>query len=106
MYVADVAKALILIAEKGIDGTNYTIGSGDAKPLKEFLKIVGKLANEMAGSDIPLGFGKITSNVICLPKEVFDISKLTYDTGFKITIPFDEWIKRTSKWIRNNKYIN
>lgn len=102
VHVVDVAKALILIAEKGIDGTNYTIGSGDAKPLKEFLEVVGKVANEMTGSDIPLGFGKITSNVVCLPKEIFDISKLTDDTGFKITIPFDEGIKRTAKWIADN----
>lgn len=103
VHVVDVAKALILIAEKGKDGTNYTIGSGDAKPLKEFLEVVGKVANEMSGSDIPLGFGKITSNVICLPKEIFDISKLSAHTGFKITIPFDEGIKRTAKWIRENE---
>lgn len=45
VHVSDVARALILIAEKGVDGTNYTIGSGDAKPLKEFLKIVGQVAN-------------------------------------------------------------
>ena len=47
VHVSDVARALILIAEKGVDGTNYTIGSGDAKPLKEFLKIVGQVANDL-----------------------------------------------------------
>lgn len=103
VHVIDVAKALILIAEKGKDGANYTIGSGDAKPLKEFLKVVGKIANDMSGNDIPLGFGKIKTNVVCLPKEIFDISKLSADTGFNITIPFDEGVKRTANWIRNNK---
>lgn len=34
VHVCDVAKALCLIAEKGVDGTNYVIGSGNAKPLK------------------------------------------------------------------------
>ena len=103
VHVSDVAHALYLIAEKGIDGTNYTIGSGEAKPLKEFLKIVGKVANEMNGSNIPLGFGKITSNVISLPKETFDVKKLKKDTGFEISIPFEEGIKRTALWIRKDK---
>lgn len=103
VHVIDVAKALILIADKGKDGTNYTIGSGEAKPLKEFLEVVGKIANDMSGKDIPLGFGEIKSNVVCLPKEIFDISKLSADTGFNITIPFDEGVKRTANWIKNNK---
>lgn len=102
VHVADVAKALVLIAEKGKDGTNYTIGSGDAKPLKDFLVIVGKIANEMIGGSVPLGFGQITSNVVSLPAELFDISKLKEDTGFEITIPFEEGIRRTAKWIADN----
>lgn len=84
VHVSDVARALILIAEKGVDGTNYTIGSGDAKPLKEFLKIVGQVANDLHdGEPVELGFGKITSNVISLPITTFDVTKLYKDTGFK-----------------------
>ena len=100
VHVSDVARALYLIADKGVDGTNYTIGSGDAKQLKEFLKVVGKVANEMNGSDVPLGFGKITSNVISLPIETFDVTKLKEDTGFEINVPFEEGIRRTAEWIR------
>lgn len=102
VHVRDVAHALYLIAEKGIDGTNYTIGSGSAKPLKDFLKIVGKIANEINGSDIPLGFGKITSNVISLPIETFNAEKLMRDTGFQPTVGFEEGIIRTAMWIKNN----
>lgn len=102
VHVSDVAHALFLIAEKGVDGTNYTIGSGDAKQLKEFLKVVGKVANEINGSDIPLGFGKITSNVISLPIETFDVVKLTRDTGFVPKVSFEEGIRRTALWIREN----
>lgn len=101
VHVSDVAHALYLIADRGVDGTNYTIGSGDAKPLKEYLKIVGKIANEMNGSDIPLGFGKITSNVISLPKETFDVAKLRKDTGFEISVQFEDGIRKTALWIRN-----
>lgn len=100
VHVKDVAHALYLIAEKGIDGTNYVIGSGDAKPLKEFLVVVGQIANNLHdGKKIPLGFGKITSNVICLPKETFDVSKLRNDTGFIPKISFEDGIRRTAQWI-------
>lgn len=101
IHVSDVARALILIAENGVDGTNYMIGSGEAKPLKEFLKIVGKVANELhEGGDVSLGFGEITSNVISLPLSTFDVTKLYHDTGFKPLISFEEGIERTAKWIK------
>ena len=103
VHVSDVAHALYLIAEKGVDGTNYTIGSGEAKQLKEFLKVVGKVANEINGSDIPLGFGKINSNVISLPIETLDVIKLKRDTGFEPTVGFEEGIRRTALWIRENQ---
>ena len=102
VHVSDVAHALYLIAEKGIDGTNYTIGSGGAKPLKEFLEVVGRIANEINGSNIPLGFGKVTSNVISLPKETFYAEKLMRDTSFKPTVGFEEGVTRTAMWIKNN----
>lgn len=101
VHVSDVARALYLIAEKGVDGTNYTIGSGEAKPLKEFLEVVGNVANEINDSNIPLGFGQITSNVISLPAEIFDVTKLKEDTGFEISVPFEEGVRRTAAWIKN-----
>lgn len=101
VHVSDVARALYLIAEKGIDGTNYIVGSGDAKPLKDFLEIVGSTANQLNGhTAIPLGFGKIHSNVIYLPKSMFDISKLRADTGFVSQVSFEEGIRRTAEWIK------
>ena len=102
VHVSDVARALYLIAERGIDGTNYMIGSGNARPLKEFLEIVGRIANEINDSDIPLGFGKITRNVISLPVEAFDGTKLTEDTGFKPLVGFEEGIRNTAMWIKEN----
>lgn len=103
VHVSDVARALILIADKGIDGSNYTIGSGDAKPLKEFLLVVGNVANHLNGdTNIPLGFGEIKSNIINLPKNIFDIENLNADTGFLPLISFEEGIERTAKWIYEN----
>lgn len=104
VHVSDVARALILIADKGVDGTNYTIGSGEAKPLKEFLVIVGEVANRLNGNtDIPLRFGKITSNVVYLPLETFDVTKLKEDTGFVPLVSFEEGIRRTASWIKEDE---
>lgn len=106
VHVSDVARALYLIAEKGIDGTNYVIGSGDAKPLKEFLKIVGKVANNIReGEEIPLGFGNITNDVVSLPFEIFDVTKLRQDTGFEPLISFEDGVKRTAKWIQIDEKV-
>ncbi|GEM_PF-108620 len=107
VHVTDVAHALYLIAEKGVDGTNYVIGSGDAKPLKEFLKVVGEVANRLHDGDtVPLGFGKITSNVVCLPKDTFDVTTLNRDTGFEPEVTFEDGIERTAKWILSESTCN
>ena len=103
VHVSDVAHALYLIAKKGVDGTNYVIGSGSPRPLKEFLKKVGEIANEVKGGNkVELGFGRITNNVISLPKETFDIGNLVRDTGFVPAISFEEGISRTVDWIKEN----
>lgn len=102
VHVSDVAHALFLIAEKGVDGTNYVIGSGSARPLKEFLLTVAAVANGLKGTNVPLNFGKIVNNVVPLPKEVFDISKLVRDTGFKPKVSFRDGIERTARWIQKD----
>ncbi|MCD7763665.1 MAG: NAD(P)-dependent oxidoreductase [Lachnospiraceae bacterium] len=101
VHVSDVAHALYLIAERGVDGTHYTIGSGEARKLKEFLVEVGAVANELSGHNVALGFGKIPSqNVIYLPLETFDVTRLRNDTGFEPKVSFTEGIRRTAQWIR------
>lgn len=103
VYISDVAKAFYLIGEKGIDGTNYFIGSGQVKKLRDYLEVVGNIANQVNNSSIQLGFGEIKSNVVYLPEEVFSIETLCRDTGFQIEVPFEEGIFQTVKWIKENE---
>lgn len=106
VHVTDVAKALCLIADKGVNGTNYMIGSGSPKPLKEFLTVVGKIANTLNGNTrVPLGFGKITDNVVFLPESIFDTTLLKQDTGFIPSLSFEQGIERTARWIMKNPVI-
>lgn len=103
VHISDVAKAFRLIDEKGRDGENYIIGSGNAKPLKIFLQEVGEIANKInGGTHIPLGFGDIQSNVVFLPKNAFSIDTLHRDTSFLPAISFTEGIVRTAKWMKIN----
>lgn len=105
VHVSDVAHALFLIAEKGVDGKNYVISSGKVQKLKEYLKVVGRIANEMSDNDfeVELGFGEIANNVVYLPEKTFDSTSLQKDTGFKPVISFETGICRTVIWIKNNK---
>lgn len=100
VHVSDVARALYLIAEKGIDGKDYVIGSGSARSLRDFLLEAGDIVNEIKGGEkISLGFGKQKGTVISLPMEAFDITSLVHDTGFEPSITFQEGIRRTVDWI-------
>jgi nucleoside-diphosphate-sugar epimerase len=91
IHVSDAARVFYLIAEKGIENETYVIGSGKAKPLKEFLLALRDIVNPNS----ELGFGESPFNGIYLPKEAYDISVLQRDTGFEVQIPFEEGIKRT-----------
>lgn len=103
VYIEDLAKAFYLIGERGVDGTNYTIGYGEPRKLKEFLKIVEKSSNDNSeNSYIDLGYGKMSGEAVCLPLETFDISKLQQDTGYEPKITFEEGIRRTVEWIKNS----
>lgn len=95
LHIEDVARALILIAEKGIDGKNYVLSSGKAKPLKDYLEEAGKIVNEITRQNVPLGLGKIQSNVVYIPKDFFYSEDLFIDTGFRPQITFEEGIRRT-----------
>ncbi len=99
VHISDVARAFYLIPEHGIDGANYFIGSGNPKPLREYLNVVGKVSNEMFGTNIPLGFGRSQASVVQLPEFVFDINRLKKDTGYQAIVPFEEGIRRTVQWI-------
>lgn len=101
VYISDVAHAFYLIGEYGVDGTNYFIGSGKVRPLKEYLQKVGDMVNQANGTNVELGFGKIQANVVYLPEEVFSIETLEKDTGFIPKVSFEEGIKRTIACIQD-----
>lgn len=99
VYIDDLTEAYILLGEYGKANRNYIIGSGKAKPLKEWIKGVP----ELLGSEGKLKFGGIQYLGIFLDKKCFDITELQDDTGYVPRISFDEGILKTAKWKRNEK---
>ena len=99
VYIDDLVEAFIKIAEKGIRGRRYVIGSGNAKPLREWLAEMPSITN----TDAKLIYGQYVFNGVYLPKETFDITELTKDVGYDPQISFCEGIRKTVEWIRENE---
>lgn len=96
VYIDDVANAFYLLGLYGKANKGYLIGSGNAKPLKEFII---EMCNANAGKNKPK-FGNIPYTGTNLPLEVFDISDLVLDCGFKARVSFAEGTKKTIDWLK------
>lgn len=98
LYSEDAATALMLLAEKGAGGRIYPIGSGIARPLKEYIEII----RDEIDPQLPLGFGEVPYS----PKQVMhlcaDISELKEDTGFEPSVSFEEGARRTIAFVRDH----
>lgn len=97
LYVAEVVRALRLIGEKGIVGKVYGIGSGEYRPLRDYIIEIRDIINPK----LELGIGEIPS----MSKQTFsscvNIYDLIRDTGFKPIIGFEEGIKKTIDYLSN-----
>lgn len=100
VYVSDIAKALVLLAEKGKPWFSYYIGSGEARPLKDFIVDIKDIVCPSAS----LGFGVYPEDTTSLPKELFSIAPLVKDTGFCPQVGFAQGIKKTLLWQQNKAF--
>ena len=81
---------------KSRDGAIYPLGSGQARPLREYFEML----RDAVDPALPLGLGEIPYP----PNQVMhleaDISQLTRDTGFKPATPFETGIRRVVEQYR------
>lgn len=96
LYVKDIVNGLIKLAEKGYPSCSYYIGSGNPRPLKDYLYIIRNYI--CPGKDIGIGKRKMDSDG--LPASVFDISKIKAHTGYIPKFSFEESIKQVIEWYR------
>ena len=99
LFCADAARALIALAERGVDGEVYNVASGDTRPLSAYL---GAIRDELA-PEATLSLGALPYREGQPMNLAADIQKLCRDTGFAPSVPFAEGIRRTAAWYREMK---
>lgn len=95
IHIADAAEAFYQIGENGRPYCGYYIGSGQIRPLREYI--------EELYACLPTGqkpvFGDIPYDGVQLSYQEFDKGALSRDTGFFCKVPFSEGIQRAYTWM-------
>lgn len=98
IYSKDAAKAFYLVAKRGRDGVVYCLGSGETRKLKDYILAIRNTINP----DIEVGIGELEYYHNQVMNLQVDISDLERDTGFQIQYTFEEGIKETIEWAKEN----
>lgn len=96
LYTADAAQALALLAFQGRDGAIYPVGSGAARPLREYILEL----RDAIDPALPLGFGQEPYGENQIMFLQADITALHADTGFVPRTDFKAGIRATINWVR------
>lgn len=91
LYAGDAARAFLLLARRGVSGRVYPLGSGETRPLREYLLQL----RDCIDPALPLGFGQIPYGPAQVMHLQADVSALRADTGFTPQVPFAQGIRRT-----------
>ncbi len=95
LYSKDVANGFFCAAVSGKNNAVYPLGSGQARPLREYVEIL----RDVIDHGLPIGFGELDYS----PNQVMflqaDISSLQYDTGYNPNYSFEDGIKETIGYV-------
>ncbi len=96
VYVSDVAKAFYLVAKNGRPFCEYMIGSGNAKPLKEFII---EMVSACSDDAVP-HFGDVPFTGTNMPLGTFSIADIKNDCGFTPDVSFATGTRMTMNWLK------
>ena len=91
LHCDEAARAFLAVAEHGVDGKTYPLGSGKGRQLSEYVKDIQNVINPT----IKIDFGKKTYYPHQPMYMVADISELITDTGWKPEIGFKKGILKS-----------
>ena len=97
LYVEDAAEAILLAAEKYNGPEPVNLGSGYEISIKNLVEMIARLTNFS---------GKLvwdTSKPNGQPRRGLDVSRAERLFGFKASTPFEEGLRRTIEWYKQNR---
>jgi GDP-L-fucose synthase len=99
LYVEDAAEGILLAAERYNGREPVNLGSGNEISIRDLAEMIARLT----------GFqGKLiwdTTKPNGQPRRALDISRAEKYFGFKAQMPFEEGLRRTIAWYRENKGV-
>lgn len=96
LYSSDAARAFYLLGQKGLSGKTYVLGSGYARPLKEYIYEIRNAID----ANLKVDIGAIPYSSKQVMYLCADIDELTIDTGFKPSTAFGMGVKMVIDFIR------
>lgn len=100
IYITDAIGSIIAISERGKPFNRYYIGSGNPRPLRDFLLEMRDIVDPQG----TIGFGEIPFKGVNISYSQFDLKKVEKDTGYKNKTTFEEGIKMTADFIRREEF--
>lgn len=98
LYSSDAGRAFYLIGEKSCGNKVYCLGSGQAQPLKEYIKSIGSIVNPESS----LGIGEIPYSDGTVMNLCADITELRKDTGWYSEVSFEDGVKEIMDYIKSS----
>lgn len=96
IYITDAINSIVEVSEKGRPFNRYYIGSGEPKPLREFLIKM----RDIVSPGTKLGLGDIPFKGVEISYDQFDLKKVEKDTGYTNKVSFEQGIEMTFNWIK------
>lgn len=96
MAVEDLVQGLLLAGDLPLQLQEYFIGSGEARPLREYLCVIQRLI----APDVPIHIGARPDDGLRFESAWLDTTPFSSETGYRPQVTLEESILRTRDWLK------